>query len=194
MSKATIHPPTRTRNSVRRFEGKSGKKIEKEKKREREKEKERGEKWEGKKERTRSKFPCLFLLDSFSLLGWSFVASRLRETQVREKKGGGEGWNDVEKGEIPSTRSESSSTRRRRRRRRVSRRYYSMCFLERNDPPPLPVKTLLLLSYVSTDRTTRDNSLALDLTLDRSKFPPMNRKLSGTDGDKSTPCLHKSVA
>lgn len=116
-----------------------------------------------------------------------------RNTGARKKRGG-EGWNDVEKGEIPSTRSESSSTRRRRRRRGVSRRYYSMCFLERNDPPPLPVKTLLLLSYVSTDRTTRDNSLALDLTLDRSKFPPMNRKLSGTDGDKSTPCLHKSVA
>lgn len=68
--------------------GEVGEKIEKEKKREREKEKERGEKWEGKKERTRSKFPCLFLFDSFSLLGWSFVASRLRETQVREKKGG----------------------------------------------------------------------------------------------------------
>lgn len=97
--------------------GEVGEKIEKEKKREREKEKERGEKWEGKKERTRSKFPCLFLLDSFSLLGWSFVASRLRETQVREKKGGrgrvkrcGKGRNTKHKKRILVDTSSSSSS------------------------------------------------------------------------------------
>lgn len=97
--------------------GEVGEKIEKEKKREREKEKERGEKWEGKKERTRSKFPCLFLLDSFSLLGWSFVASRLREIQVREKKGGrgrvkrcGKGRNTKHKKRILVDTSSSSSS------------------------------------------------------------------------------------
>lgn len=74
----------------------------------------------------------------------------------------------MEKGEIPSTK-EARRTEAYPRRHVVvvvSRRYYSMRFLERNDPPPSPVKTLLLLCVcVSTDRTTR---LLISLSFDRN--------------------------
>lgn len=180
-------PSTDAHKKLDSKRGEVEEKIEKEKKRERERKREGKKGWR--------KFPCFFLLDSFSLLGWSFdaVASRLRETQVREKKRGG-GREDVKwrgKGRntkhkkrilVDTSSSSLSSSRDVTIQCASSRGTILLPFLWKHSSSSVCV-------CVSTDRTTRDNSRSWSHTRSIDKFSP-DKPVNCVEGGgrpKSTP-------